>query len=634
MVRNSDASRASDVLEILASVLRGRTMQVSDAALSVHSLADQIEVPDPSNHPGSTSGANHARTGGRAPRKRLFILDTAEPGEDALRLLENEFDASVLPINEFRAADFDVALVPASIRASDLTGLTIGARAILDSLGEGACLCDPDGTLAWSTARFDEFDEPTRARIIAACKEVGDRFQTMLADLVDYDRSRPMPTRKIMVSTDDGRSFEVVISAILDSEEALQGRAKLRRVAGVAFDVTSSRRTMQKNQAIERAAEELVRIEPDTVRKMHIAERLDLLRGRIVKLAHDLLQFDHFVIWLVDQESKRLELVMTTGLSSDVQTIDLYALPEGNGISGYVAATGRSYICHDVAKDPRYIKGMDQPGSSLTLPLLLNDKVIGVFNIESNSVGSFTEDDRQFAENFARYVALALNMLNLMVAERVATSATLSERVEGSISEPLNDLMREVDWLREQTLVADPRVGEHIARISKDVEAIRSRIKQAASGPSTILGVDKELESRDHDPLVAGKVILLADDDGQIRDLARAVLEHRGAKVLVCVNGREALDHLLDADGNPMLDSPADLVLSDIRMPDHNGYELFAATQKLRNPPPVILMTGFGYDPHHSIVRASQEGLQCVLFKPFQVEQLVAEVHKAFGAKA
>jgi DNA-binding NtrC family response regulator len=93
------------------------------------------------------------------------------------------------------------------------------------------------------------------------------------------------------------------------------------------------------------------------------------------------------------------------------------------------------------------------------------------------------------------------------------------------------------------------------------------------------------------------------------------------------------MNRLLDADGFPVAESPADLVVSDIRMPDHNGYELFAATQKLKHPPPVILMTGFGYDPHHSIVRASQEGLQCVLFKPFQVDQLIAEVHKAFGAK-
>jgi DNA-binding NtrC family response regulator len=40
-------------------------------------------------------------------------------------------------------------------------------------------------------------------------------------------------------------------------------------------------------------------------------------------------------------------------------------------------------------------------------------------------------------------------------------------------------------------------------------------------------------------------------------------------------------------------------------------------------------MTGFGYDPNHSIVRASQEGLAAVLFKPFKVDQLLAEVRKA-----
>jgi len=40
-------------------------------------------------------------------------------------------------------------------------------------------------------------------------------------------------------------------------------------------------------------------------------------------------------------------------------------------------------------------------------------------------------------------------------------------------------------------------------------------------------------------------------------------------------------------------------------------------------------MTGFGYDPNHSIVRASQEGLAAMLFKPFKVEQLMKEVRAA-----
>ncbi|MEL7237654.1 MAG: two-component system response regulator, partial [Planctomycetota bacterium] len=62
--------------------------------------------------------------------------------------------------------------------------------------------------------------------------------------------------------------------------------------------------------------------------------------------------------------------------------------------------------------------------------------------------------------------------------------------------------------------------------------------------------------------------------------------------------------------------------------------DVFSAVQKLDTPPPVILMTGFGYDPNHCIVRASQEGLQAVLFKPFRVEQMLDEVRKAVTNRA
>ena len=48
----------------------------------------------------------------------------------------------------------------------------------------------------------------------------------------------------------------------------------------------------------------------------------------------------------------------------------------------------------------------------------------------------------------------------------------------------------------------------------------------------------------------------------------------------------------------------------------------------------MILITGFGYDPEHSIVRASREGLAGVLFKPFKVEQLLELIEKAVAAES
>ena len=72
-----------------------------------------------------------------------------------------------------------------------------------------------------------------------------------------------------------------------------------------------------------------------------------------------------------------------------------------------------------------------------------------------------------------------------------------------------------------------------------------------------------------------------------------------------------------------------DLVLSDIKMPTKTGYDVFAAAKDANPDTPVILTTGFGYDPNHSIVRARREGLAAVLFKPFKVDQLLTEIRMA-----
>ena len=147
-----------------------------------------------------------------------------------------------------------------------------------------------------------------------------------------------------------------------------------------------------------------------------------------------------------------------------------------------------------------------------------------------------------------------------------------------------------------------------------------SLIEAATSGPQTILGVEEIMREGERDPLLEGKRILVADDEASIRETIREVLEQKGCAVAAFASGAPAIDR---ARAEAATGNPFDLVISDVRMPDRNGYEVFAAVKEADPRTPVILMTGFGYDPNHSIVRASQEGLQSVLFKPFQVEQLV-----------
>ncbi|MDD4309051.1 MAG: response regulator [Candidatus Cloacimonetes bacterium] len=70
------------------------------------------------------------------------------------------------------------------------------------------------------------------------------------------------------------------------------------------------------------------------------------------------------------------------------------------------------------------------------------------------------------------------------------------------------------------------------------------------------------------------------------------------------------------------------LVLTDIAMPDMDGYELFWRIKDYNESIPVIMMTGFGYDPNHVLVRAKVDGLKDVLFKPFEPEILVDLIDK------
>ncbi|MCC6319924.1 MAG: response regulator [Phycisphaerales bacterium] len=510
---------------------------------------------------------------------------------------------------------------------------------VLSAIGEGVCLATTDGQIVWANDRFKSFDEQTRTRIGAVCRRAAQQFEEQI---IQQEAAGFSAGGKFEVaSADESKYFEVTVSLVKRDGAAGMGMGGGGgggagggggdRVAAVVWDVTQSRRTQQKMDAIDRAGAELVRLDAESIRKKHVVDRLKLLEEKIVRFSHDLLQFDHLAVRLLDERTGKLELVIASGLPPEAMEVELYAQREGNGIMGYVAASGRSYICPDVSKDRRYVTGLHGARSSLTVPLRLHDKVIGAFNVESERLGAFTEEDRQFAEFFSNHIALSLHILDLLVVERCATGETVTGTVQGELNAPLDDIMREADVLR-RAAANNPELGAHVDRIIADVNAIRQRVKEAAGGPQTILGAEKALADVTHDPLLAGRHVLVADDEPKIRQIIREVLRNKGCRVAVCGDGTDAIKELEASIAAGEL-GRFDLVISDIKMPDRNGYEVFAAARRVDPGVPVILMTGFGYDPHHSIVRASQEGLQCVLFKPFQIERLLEEVRKAMVAR-
>lgn len=489
---------------------------------------------------------------------------------------------------------------------------------VLEHLGEGAGLVDRHGKLRWANARLRQYGDETQHRFTETCLAALEHFNQAGAASVPL---RERPGRKFTFGVEE--SYYEAIVSIADVDDA--EHQTVNSVVGILWEVTSSRQFQGKLDAIDAAGAELLRIDAASLAKLNMAERLRLLEEKIIKTIRDLLHFDHFEVRLIDRETNQLQLVISMGLAPLRIGEAIYAEPEHNGISGYVAATGRSYICPNIPNDSRYREGLEDACSSLTVPLRLHDKVIGVLNVESAEANSFTEQDLRFAEIFGRYIALAMHILDLLVVERYTTNEQIAANVIRELNEPLDSIAGTAAKLRSSELPEE--VQTELDRIIDAVGVTRRRLEACTSGPRSILGAEEELHRAEIDPRMQGKRVLVADNEPNIRDAIADLLRQRGCDVTVCNGGRATIDELESAYGG---NERFDLVISDIRMPDRNGYEVFRAAHALDPTIPVILMTGFGYDPHHSIVRASQEGLQSFLFKPLRASHLIEEVQKAF----
>ncbi len=113
------------------------------------------------------------------------------------------------------------------------------------------------------------------------------------------------------------------------------------------------------------------------------------------------------------------------------------------------------------------------------------------------------------------------------------------------------------------------------------------------------------------------KTILIADDELDIVEALRAILEDEGYKVVICFNGREALHCLTEAK--------PDLAIVDIMMPLLNGFETIKA---IRQQPgfaqlPILIMSAI-----HPSVRPPEYAWAGFLKKPFSLRELLEHVHR------
>jgi CheY-like chemotaxis protein len=116
--------------------------------------------------------------------------------------------------------------------------------------------------------------------------------------------------------------------------------------------------------------------------------------------------------------------------------------------------------------------------------------------------------------------------------------------------------------------------------------------------------------------LLAGKLVLVVDDEPFLREIVRTLIEDEGGSVIEAFDGDSAFA-LLQAQR-------VDLVISDVRMPILSGAEL-ARKIRANDPkiPVIILITGFS---DLDIEAAKKIGVRTILSKPFNSDEFMKEV--------
>jgi len=494
-------------------------------------------------------------------------------------------------------------------------GMLIQAEEILDAISDGVSVVDPDLRIIWANPEFHLLTDP-------AIQTVGSQFYQALgqAEILGPD---PCPftssvALKAPASTamkiGGNRYLRLTVTPVFDTTNTLTHLIALTR------ETTDETQQQLKVNAIHKAGDELADLTPDELAEMAVEERTDLLKYNIARHMKDLLGLDFIEIRLLERSTHRLIPLLTEGMTPLAANRELYARTENNGVTGFVAATGRSYLCPDTTKDPLYIEGAAGSRSSLTVPLIIHGVVIGTLNVESPQPGAFDDRDRQFIEIYGRNIAAALNTLELLEAEKFSTASASVDAINRELALPLDDIITDATTVLDRYAGHDEDIIARLRHLLYRAREIRSLIHKAGS---TVVPHARQIRTIPA-PRLGGTRILVVDADEAIRRSAHHLLGCQGASVETARDAHEAIAL--------MRQTPYSAALVDIRLPDLDGYEAFKRLREVQPNAPIILMTGFGWDPNHSIVKARQEGLQTVLYKPFRADRLMEAVEQALRA--
>jgi len=162
---------------------------------------------------------------------------------------------------------------------------------------------------------------------------------------------------------------------------------------------------------------------------------LDVLLTRIASLTKRLIDYRTFGILLLDDASGELEMKLAVryGKGAESKHVKL-----GEGLVGWAALHKEAVLVSDVSKDERYINLVDDAQSEMVIPMLIKDRCIGVFDLESPELDAFTKEHKELLTLLASQAAIAIDNAHLYEEvrrneERIEKELRFAQRVQAAL---------------------------------------------------------------------------------------------------------------------------------------------------------------------------------------------------------
>jgi len=170
-------------------------------------------------------------------------------------------------------------------------------------------------------------------------------------------------------------------------------------------------------------------------REMSSILDLDVLLTRIASLTKRLIDYRTFGILLLDDATGELEMKLAVryGKGAESKHVKL-----GEGLVGWAALHKEAVLVSDVSKDDRYINLVDDAHSEMVIPMLIKDRCIGVFDLESPELDAFTKEHKELLTLLASQAAIAIDNAHLYEEvrrneERIEKELRFAQRVQAAL---------------------------------------------------------------------------------------------------------------------------------------------------------------------------------------------------------